>query len=123
MTSNKPAKPEPIENKRWGLQEQSFTSSVPVIGGLIVAFRNMWNSVAAKWYVRSIAQQQSEYNLMQAQLIDHLNGHLADGVRENSEFSHDIAEFATLLNSLNHSIDSLENRIAKLEERLHVEEE
>ena len=123
MTSNEPIKPEPIEKKRWVLQEQPFTSSVPVIGVLIVAFRNMWNSVAAKWYVRSIAQQQSEYNLLQAQLIDHLNGHLADGVRENSEFSHDIAEVATLLYSLNHSIDSLENRIAKLEEQRHVEEE
>jgi septal ring factor EnvC (AmiA/AmiB activator) len=123
MTSNEPIKPEPIEKKRWVLQEQPFTSSVPVIGVLIVAFRNMWNSVAAKWYVRSIAQQQSEFNLLQAQLIDHLNGHLADGVRENSEFSTDIAEVATLLYSLNHSIDSLENRIAKLEEQRHGEEE
>jgi GT2 family glycosyltransferase len=51
------------------LREQPFTSQAPVFGRLIVAFRNLWNSVAAKWYVRPLTQQQSQFN---AQLVNYL---------------------------------------------------
>jgi hypothetical protein len=51
------------------LQEQPFTSHVPVFGRLIVAFRNLWNNVAARWYVQPIAHQQSVFN---AHLVSYL---------------------------------------------------
>ncbi len=51
------------------IQEQPFTSQVPVLGWLIVAFRGLWNSVATKWYVRPMAHQQSVFN---AQLVNYL---------------------------------------------------
>ena len=51
------------------IQEQPFTSHVPMVGRLIVAFRDLWNSMAAKWYVRPMAQQQSLFN---AQLVNYL---------------------------------------------------
>jgi GT2 family glycosyltransferase len=53
------------------LQEQPFASRVPVFGRAIVAFRNLWNSVATKWYVRPMAHQQSVFN---AQLVSYLHG-------------------------------------------------
>jgi GT2 family glycosyltransferase len=51
------------------IREQPFTSHVPVVGRLIVAFRDLWNSMATKWYVRPMAQQQSLFN---AQLVHYL---------------------------------------------------
>jgi len=51
------------------LTPQPFTSSAPIIGGLIVWFRNTWNSVSTRWYLAPLLQQQNELNLM---LIDEL---------------------------------------------------
>jgi hypothetical protein len=44
------------------LQEHRFHSRVPLIGPLIVRFRELWNSVSTRWYVRPLIQQQSEFN-------------------------------------------------------------
>ena len=44
------------------LQEYRFRSQVPLIGPLIVRFRELWNGVATKWYVRPLIQQQNEIN-------------------------------------------------------------
>ena len=66
---HRPAHPLEMLSEDQTLQEQPFTSRVPVFGPLIVAFRDLWNSVATKWYVRPIAQQQSLFN---AQLVNYL---------------------------------------------------
>jgi hypothetical protein len=44
------------------LQEYRFRSQVPLIGPLIARFREIWNGVATKWYVRPLIQQQNEIN-------------------------------------------------------------
>jgi hypothetical protein len=44
------------------LQEHRFTSRVPLIGGLIAAFRTAWNNISARWYVAPVLRQQSEFN-------------------------------------------------------------
>ena len=51
------------------IREVPFTSNVPLLGRLIVTFRTLWNSVATKWYVRPMAQQQSVFN---AQVVSYL---------------------------------------------------
>jgi GT2 family glycosyltransferase len=51
------------------IHEQPFTSQVPVVGRLIVSVRNLWNSVAAKWYVRPMLHQQNVFN---AQVVGYL---------------------------------------------------
>jgi GT2 family glycosyltransferase len=58
-----------ILSENQTIQEQPFTSHVPIVGRLIVAFRGLWNSMAAKWYIRPMVQQQSLFN---AQLINYL---------------------------------------------------
>lgn len=71
------------------VQERPFTSQVPVLGRLIVAVRSLWNSVATKWYVRPLIQQQTDFNtrvagylrILQDQLDDQLDGQL-DGMAE-----------------------------------------
>ena len=44
------------------LQEYRFRSQVPLIGPLIARFRELWNGIATKWYVRPLIQQQNEIN-------------------------------------------------------------
>jgi GT2 family glycosyltransferase len=46
----------------WQVTERPFTSSVPLFGPLIARLRNMWNNVAARWYVRGLLVQQLEIN-------------------------------------------------------------
>ena len=67
--SRQPAGTLEMLSENQTIQEQPFTSHVPVVGRLIVAFRDLWNSIAAKWYVRPMVQQQSLFN---AQLVNYL---------------------------------------------------
>ncbi len=47
---------------RWIVREVPFESHVRLFGPLIVAVRNFWNWMSAKWYVRAILQQQVGFN-------------------------------------------------------------
>ncbi len=49
---------------RWMVREVPFTSNVRLFGSLIVAVRNFWNWMSAKWYVRAILQQQVGFNVL-----------------------------------------------------------
>lgn len=44
------------------LKEWVFTSRAPVIGRFIAGFREAWNSVSAKWSIRALIHQQSDFN-------------------------------------------------------------
>ncbi|HHH41733.1 MAG TPA: hypothetical protein ENK56_06980 [Chloroflexi bacterium] len=50
------------EEAWWEVREQPFRSDKPFIGPLIVRVRSLWNSVATKWYVRPLIQQQNAIN-------------------------------------------------------------
>jgi len=76
------------------LQEHSFTSGVPLLGPLIVAFRRAWNSVSTRWYVLPLMHQQAT-----------LNRHLQ-----------------LVINELAQQQELNTQRIAKLEARLQKEE-
>jgi len=47
-----------------------FHSDAPVIGPLIVWFRNAWNQVAAKWFVLPMVEQQNAYNSILLQALE-----------------------------------------------------
>ena len=57
------------------LQEQPFSSRVPVLGTLIVAVRTLWSSVATKWFVRPLVHQQNVFN---AEVVSYLEGQSLD---------------------------------------------
>lgn len=44
------------------LREHRFRSRVPLVGPLIAWFRELWNGMSTRWYVRPLIQQQSEFN-------------------------------------------------------------
>lgn len=58
--------PDPMAHLANGaiLTPQPFTSDAPVIGGFIAWFRSAWNSIATRWYLAPLLQQQNEFNLM-----------------------------------------------------------
>lgn len=116
MPSNDLETLEEIQTNHWEVKERPFSSSIPIFGGIIVWFRNAWNSVAAKWHIRPIVQQQNQYNRLFAELIDHYNTQLAEDSREASEISHDLAEVTAMLTSINNSLQSLEERLSHLEQ-------
>jgi hypothetical protein len=52
-----------LASEHHAVRELPFESSAPVVGRLLVAFRNAWNNVACKWHVRRLLIQQNAYNL------------------------------------------------------------
>jgi hypothetical protein len=67
-----------MDRLREGAQvrEQPFTSDKPVVGRLIVFIREKWNSVAAKWYVRPMVQQQNRFNATLVDTLQEMNWRL-----------------------------------------------
>jgi hypothetical protein len=61
---------------RATVRERPFVSHLPIIGRFVALFRETWNSVAAKWYVRSILQQQNLFNQTVVQVVQELHDYL-----------------------------------------------
>ncbi len=74
------------------IQEHPFTSQVPVVGKMIVAVRSLWNSVATKWYVRPMLQQQNVFNAQVANYLSLLSLDVAENIRELTDLAERIAE-------------------------------
>jgi GT2 family glycosyltransferase len=49
-------------HERWRIEERPFVSRLPMIGPLIAGLRSAWNSIATRWYVQGMVQQQVEFN-------------------------------------------------------------
>ena len=56
----------------WHLEERPFRSAVPLLGPLIARFREVWNNVATKWYVRPLIDQQGDINRRLVSELDSL---------------------------------------------------
>lgn len=110
-----------MENS-WQVVEKPFVSTVPLIGPILVWLRTTWNAVATKWYVRSILQQQNEFNRFAVQQHDYLQERLWDidhrlvaQDRDQSVLAHNLAEFSAQLGQMNHLLQSIDERLARLE--------
>lgn len=99
------------------IQEHRFRSSARIIGPLIVAFRTLWNSVATKWYVRPLIQQQNHFNRLLVQRLHDLDSRLIEQDREQTAQSHDLAEIAAQLRQTNRLLANIDRRLQDLERR------
>jgi hypothetical protein len=109
--------------------ERPFVSSKPVVGPVIVAIREMWNSVSAKWFVRAIRQQQNDFNLTVARHLEAVQGdvrrliemesrlsdRIYEGDRDNTVLAKGLVELSLRLEEIR---DSLDEREAGIDERL-----
>ena len=94
------------------LEERPFTSTVPLFGPLIVRIRTAWNSVAAKWVMRPIIQQQNEFNaLVVQQMSTFENQIMTQVIEQDREQTALIREMAELDVQLKQMIRLLEHII------------
>jgi hypothetical protein len=123
---------------RGTLREQAFHSDLPVIGPLVVWFRETWNSISTKWYVRPLVQQQNEFNALvvlrflevrdrisqvQAQVnlvqghLDETDVRLVETDRGQVELRRDLAELTLQVIQMNRSLDELNERLVRPEDK------
>ncbi len=121
--------PEHIQRlaERQRLNELKFSSSLPVVGPVLSLVRELWNSISTKWYVRHIAQQQSDFNAAVVASMQHFDQYLdktIESIRRELSYLGDssvqtdkyITRLNTLLGSLSFYLHRLEEERKALEE-------
>lgn len=104
------------------IKEQPFVSETPVIGPLLVRFREAWNNVASKWFVRAILQQQNEFNALLVSRLHDIDERLIAQDRDTTLLRHDLAEVTVQLIQTNRLLAGIEERLARLESRTTTDE-
>ena len=105
--------------ERAQVQERPFTSDTPLIGKLIVWFREAWNSMSTKWYIRPLLSQQNKFNrLIVHQLSEH-DAWLIDQDKENTTFAHDLAQLTTQVVQMNRKLEAIDAQLKQLESARH----
>ena len=115
------------------VRERPFISNAPVVGRLVARFREAWNNVSTTWYVRPLLQQQNEFNevvVQQLQTLDtqlhildeklheqlhDLNARVVAQDKEQTGLIHDSAEITAQLIQLNRLLQSIDERLGRLE--------
>lgn len=99
--------------------EQPFHSDVPLFGPLIARLRGLWNSVATKWYVRPLLQQQNDFNLTVVQRMEvveeYVLEHSSTQDRELTRLQRETAELQLVAAQLKEYVLALDEQLAQLE--------
>lgn len=125
LAEDPPASEDPLSAElaaRQHIQEPAFVSNAPLVGPLVAAFRESWNSVAARWYVNLIMEQQQAFNRLVVQALDS-QLRARDQVRTNAADLDMLLqallswqeESRTTLVALSDQLASLEARLQQLE--------
>ncbi len=97
------------------LQERPFTSDLPILGKFIVRFREMWNSVSAKWYVQPLIAQQDHLNRQIINRLHQLDNDFIDMDGEQFDIIYDIAKLTAQFMQTNDLLQSINDRLIELE--------
>jgi GT2 family glycosyltransferase len=106
----------------WKIEERPFVSDKPIVGPLIARIRELWNSVAAKWFVRAQMQQQMMFNLTVVRtladftaLVDEIQAQARDADQDSALLAERLVELgeriADELHAINERLGRLENRL------------
>ena len=106
----------------WKIKERPFVSDKPIVGPLIARIRELWNSVAAKWFVRAQMQQQMMFNLTVVRtladftaLVDEIQALAHDADQNSALLAERLVELGERISDELHAISE---RLEKLESRL-----
>lgn len=106
----------------WKIEERPFVSDKPIIGPLIARIRELWNSVAAKWFVRAQMQQQMMFNLTVVRtltdfmaLVDEIQAQARDADQDSALLAERLVELGERISDELHAISE---RLGRLESRL-----
>jgi GT2 family glycosyltransferase len=106
----------------WKIEERPFVSDKPIVGPLIARIRELWNSVAAKWFVRAQMQQQMMFNLTVVRtlvdftaLVDEIQAQTRDADQDSALLAERLVDLgeriADELHAINERLGRLENRL------------
>ncbi len=95
-------------NERWMIREVPFRSRAPVVGPLIAGFRNAWNWVSTKWYVRAILQQIVSFNALVVRALSEAN-------LEHQTLATEVRQLRALCEQQQTKIDELERAVERLQ--------
>ena len=101
--------------KKAQVVERPFVSQTPLVGPIIARFRELWNGVSTKWFVRAIVQQQNEFNDLVVRRVNDLDVRFIEQDREGVLLTHSVAELSGRVIQLQRQINQLEARLAQLE--------
>ncbi len=93
-------------SERQQISEFEFKSEVAVLGSAIASFRQIWNDVSTKWYVRAIIQQQQSFNELASTL-------LVEQDMQLKSVAGDINTLADEIVSLKHEVETLYQLLEK----------
>jgi GT2 family glycosyltransferase len=106
----------------WKIEERPFVSDKPIVGPLIARIRELWNSVAAKWFVRAQMQQQMMFNLTVVRtltdfmaLMDEIQAQARDADQDSALLAERLVELGEQISDELHAISE---RLGRLESRL-----
>ncbi len=106
----------------WKIEERPFVSDKPIVGPLIARIRELWNSVAAKWFVRAQMQQQMMFNLTVVRtladftaLVDEIQAQTRDADQNSALLAERLVELGERISDELHTISE---RLGRLESRL-----
>jgi hypothetical protein len=112
-------------SSRSVLTPQPFTSSIPLLGRVVVWFRSTWNSVSTRWYLAPLLQQQSEFNqtvVHELHVLNNLNNELNNELQALSNkfqsvngelqiLNDEFLALATAQSELKQIVDELSDRL------------
>jgi hypothetical protein len=107
-----------LEERRI-ITEPTFQSDTPLVGPLIAAFRQQWNDVSTKWYVRLMMEQQQAFNALVARLLAEQARRLEDQEIQAKANAQDVTLLANQLLEMQQEINQLRQTVALLQQQLH----
>jgi GT2 family glycosyltransferase len=100
---------------RATVHERPLHSRVPLLGPAIAWWRDTWNSVSTKWYVRPLLQQQNDFNQSLVRRLQEHASRLAAQEQAQVELIEDAAGLAEQLKEMNRLLRLIDERLARLE--------
>jgi len=104
------------------IEERPFVSDKPIVGPLIARIRELWNSVAAKWFVRAQMQQQMMFNLTVVRtcmdfmtLVDEIQAQARDADQDSALLAERLVELGERISD---DLYAISERLGRLENGL-----
>ncbi len=105
-----------LENKMV-VAERTFISRLPVVGKAVAWLRTMWGNIAMRHYVRSLVQQQNEFNQLITTYFKQHQAKLAQHDTNKIEMIQALITLQTQIVQVNEQLQAVEARLARLRNR------
>jgi GT2 family glycosyltransferase len=104
----------------WQVSPRPFTSDVPILAPLIVAFRNVVNNLAGRWYVQALLEQQVEFNAHATRLVTAQADEFEARVQQSVQSLHNLAlQYSRFLGRIAHIAQQQGKRLQQHDEGIH----